>query len=72
MANPHWAFVLVRLDRYLGGESPSANARVLGMEPADFYSGIVVDAYARMKSATFQAEPYVESALKCSISARKA
>ena len=30
------------------------------MEPADFYSGIVVDAYARLKSATFDAAPYDE------------
>ncbi len=30
------------------------------MEPADFYSGIVVDAYAKLKSSTFEAEPYLE------------
>ena len=30
------------------------------MEPADFYSGIVVDAYAKLKSSTFNAEPYIE------------
>ncbi|HXH78092.1 class I SAM-dependent methyltransferase [Nocardioides sp.] len=30
------------------------------MEPADFYSGIVVDAYAKLKSSTFDAEPYDE------------
>jgi len=24
------------------------------MEPADFYSGIVVDAYAKLKSSTFE------------------
>ena len=30
------------------------------MEPADFYSGIVVDAYAKLKSSTFDAEPYIE------------
>lgn len=29
------------------------------MDPADFYSGIVVDAYARLKSSTFQAGPYL-------------
>ncbi|GEP39674.1 hypothetical protein NPS01_33370 [Nocardioides psychrotolerans] len=29
------------------------------MDPADFYSGIVVDAYARLKSSTFDPEPYV-------------
>jgi trans-aconitate methyltransferase len=28
------------------------------MEPADFYSGIVVDAYARLKSSSSDAEPY--------------
>lgn len=28
------------------------------MDPADFYSGIVVDAYAKLKSSTFEAEPY--------------
>ena len=28
------------------------------MEPADFYSGIVVDAYAKLKSASFEAAPY--------------
>lgn len=30
------------------------------MEPAEFYSGIVVDAYAKLKSSTFNAEPYIE------------
>ena len=30
------------------------------MEPADFYSGIVVDAYAKLKSSTFEAEPYAD------------
>lgn len=30
------------------------------MEPADFYSGIVVDAYAKLKSETFDPEPYLE------------
>lgn len=30
------------------------------MEPADFYSGIVVDVYAKLKSSTFKAEPYLE------------
>ncbi|MDX6284332.1 MAG: hypothetical protein QOH03_5403, partial [Kribbellaceae bacterium] len=30
------------------------------MEPADFYSGIVVDAYTKLKSTTFEAEPYVK------------
>lgn len=29
------------------------------MEPADFYSGIVVDAYARLRGSTFDAEPYL-------------
>ncbi|WBQ02676.1 class I SAM-dependent methyltransferase [Kribbella sp. CA-293567] len=29
------------------------------MEPADFYSGIVVDAYAKLKSTSFDAEPYL-------------
>jgi SAM-dependent methyltransferase len=29
------------------------------MEPADFYSGIVVDAYTKLKSTTFEAEPYL-------------
>jgi len=28
------------------------------MDPADFYSGIVVDAYSKLKSSTFEAEPY--------------
>lgn len=28
------------------------------MEPADFYSGIVLDAYAKLKSSTFDPEPY--------------
>ncbi|MGZ0149267.1 class I SAM-dependent methyltransferase [Kribbella sp. WER1] len=30
------------------------------MEPADFYSGIVVDAYAKLKSEAFAPEPYLE------------
>lgn len=30
------------------------------MEPADFYSGIVVDAYAKLKSSSFDAEPYID------------
>lgn len=30
------------------------------MEPADFYSGIVVDAYAKLKSSAFEPEPYIE------------
>jgi SAM-dependent methyltransferase len=30
------------------------------MDPADFYSGIVVDVYAKLKSQTFAAEPYLE------------
>lgn len=30
------------------------------MEPADFYSGIVVDAYPRLKSTTFEAGPYLQ------------
>ncbi|MEV8372346.1 class I SAM-dependent methyltransferase [Kribbella sp. NPDC056861] len=30
------------------------------MEPADFYSGIVVDAYAKLKSTSFDAGPYLE------------
>jgi hypothetical protein len=30
------------------------------MDPADFYSGIVVDAYSKLKSETFEAEPYLE------------
>ncbi len=30
------------------------------MEPADFYSGIVANAYGKLKSATFDPEPYVE------------
>jgi trans-aconitate methyltransferase len=30
------------------------------MEPADFYSGIVVDAYAKLKSISFDAELYLE------------
>ncbi len=36
-----------------------ARATVRHMEPADFYSGIVVDAYAKLKSSTFDPEPYV-------------
>lgn len=28
------------------------------MDPADFYTGIVVDAYARLKSSSFDAAPY--------------
>lgn len=28
------------------------------VDPADFYSGIVVDAYSKLKSSTFEAEPY--------------
>lgn len=34
--------------------SPTSGA----MDPADFYSGIVVEAYARLRSTTFDAEPY--------------
>ncbi|MFY0405420.1 class I SAM-dependent methyltransferase [Solicola sp. PLA-1-18] len=30
------------------------------MEPANFYSGIVVDAYAKLKSSTFEPGPYAE------------
>ncbi|MGG5259382.1 class I SAM-dependent methyltransferase [Phycicoccus avicenniae] len=30
------------------------------MDPADFYSGIVVDAYAGLKASRFDAEPYIE------------
>ena len=30
------------------------------MEPADFYSGIVVDAYAQLRSSTFHAAPYID------------
>lgn len=30
------------------------------MEPADFYSGIVVDAYSRLKSYRFEAQPYAD------------
>lgn len=30
------------------------------MEPADFYSGIVVDAYAKLKSSTFETQPYAD------------
>lgn len=30
------------------------------MEPAHFYSGIVVDAYAKLKSSAFETKPYVE------------
>jgi SAM-dependent methyltransferase len=30
------------------------------MEPADFYSGIVVDVYAKLKSSTFDPAPYRE------------
>lgn len=31
-----------------------------GMDPADFYSGIVVDAYAKLKSSSFEAAPYID------------
>lgn len=30
------------------------------MEPADFYSGIVVDAYAKLKSSSFEPRPYID------------
>ncbi|WP_193609998.1 class I SAM-dependent methyltransferase [Nocardioides lijunqiniae] len=30
------------------------------MEPADFYSGIVVDAYAKLKSSSFEFGPYID------------
>lgn len=30
------------------------------MEPADFYTGIVVDAYAKLRSSTFEAGQYLE------------
>lgn len=30
------------------------------MDPADYYSGIVVDAYAKLKTSTFEAGPYLE------------
>lgn len=34
------------------------------MAAADFYTGIVVDAYARLKSARFDPEPYVDFVLR--------
>lgn len=35
-----------------------ARCESLLMEPAHFYSGIAVDAYAKLKSTTFHAGPY--------------
>lgn len=37
-----------------------ARERLRDMDPADFYSGIVVDAYAKLKSSTFVAAPYID------------
>ena len=35
-------------------------ARVAVMEPADFYSGIVVDIYAKLKASAFDPAPYIQ------------
>ena len=48
---------------------PSTNPRVAGflwgdivthMDPSDFYSGIVVDVYARLKSSRYDPQPYAQ------------
>lgn len=44
--------------RYETSKPTGAQGRLRLMEPADFYTGIVVDAYARLKSETFDADLY--------------
>jgi len=42
------------------GAPTSRDDSLLLVDPADFYSGIVVDAYAKLKSSRFDPQPYAE------------